>query len=47
MAKLVNLRTARKQKVRDAKVARLKGAPAAEKARTEKAHEGHRLKKDD
>ena len=47
MAKVVNLRTVRKQKKRDAKVEKLKGASAAEKKRADKAHDAHRLKKDD
>ena len=47
MAKVVNLRTVRKQKKRDAKVEKLKGVSAADKTCAEKAHDAHRLKKDD
>jgi len=47
MAKLVNLRTVRKQKARDAKVVKLKGAASAEKTRADKTHEDHRLKDDE
>ena len=47
MAKVVNLRTVRKQKARDKKVEKLKGRSPVEKARADKAHEGHKLPRND